>query len=437
VKLSPIEATASKCSWTVDIHAAPGAQNKNDHSGTPANECHFWEGNNREAAVRILRTIVLEIHNKVNIVGLSLMNEPSNNNQLQGWYESTITSVRGALSDRAERGPPPDDFPIFIDSAWDPNWYSQIVGKRDDFVVMDHHLYRCFTDQDKRLSGEQQAADIRGRTKDELKKYHANAHGNLIIGEWSAALSPEGMPHGANAGEQDRQRRVFVQAQREVYNENCAGHFFWTYKKESGWDAGWSSRDASTAAILPEWVGGPRGPFNRVDEDGRESLLKEAIGKFISWAMKLRIGTHQRRDCFLVAFTQSDISITGPSTTVSTMNSGASRKASAKAGRMRVSSSLAVRPNSAIGIDGCSTGQKNMKPRRARVEMSGNTVMDSNKDMIMAQQHANPLRSRAGSSCSQRMYLVSCYFCPENPIDEYKMRDKGLSMQCSVTCEGA
>jgi len=277
---------ASKCSWTVDIHAAPGAQNKNDHSGTPSNECHFWEGNNREAAVRVLRAIVLEIHNKVNIVGLSLMNEPSNNNQLQGWYESTITSVRDALSDRAEGGPSPNDFPIFIDSAWDPNWYSQIVGKRDDFVVMDHHLYRCFTDQDKRLSGERQAADIRGRTKDELKKHHTNAHGNLIIGEWSAALSPEGMPHGANAGEQDRQRRVFVQAQRDVYNENCAGHFFWTYKKESGWDAGWSSRDASTAAILPKWVGGPRGPFNRVDEDDRESLLKEAIERHLDYWSK-------------------------------------------------------------------------------------------------------------------------------------------------------
>lgn len=275
----------SDCSWILDsdVHAAPGAQNKYDHSGTPSDECHFWQGDNPEVAVRVLQAIALEIHDKVNIVGLSLMNEPDNNNQLQGWYESTIVSLRGALSDRGGYGPPPSDFPIFIDDARDPNWYSQIVGKRDDFVVVDRHVYRCFTAHDKQLTGEQQAADIRGHARDELKKHHVNAHGNIIIGEWSAALSPEGMPPGADAGEQDRQRRIFVQAQREVFNDNCAGQFFWTYKKERGWDAGWSSRDASTAAILPEWVGGPRGPFNRVYEEERESLLKKAIGQFVSF----------------------------------------------------------------------------------------------------------------------------------------------------------
>jgi glucan 1,3-beta-glucosidase len=278
---------ASKYSWLVDFHAAPGAQNKYDHSGTPSNQCHFWEGNNPEATVRVLQAIALEIHNKVNIVGLGLMNEPDNNDQLQGWYESAMVSVRGALSSRVGDGPPPSDFPIFIDDARDPNWYSQLVGKQDDFVVMDRHIYRCFTPHDKQLSGEQHAAAIRGQARAELKKLHVNAHGNVIIGEWSAGLNPEGMPHGADAGEQDRQRRVFVQAQREVFNENCPGYFFWTYKKERGWDAGWSSRDASTAAILPEWVGGPRGPFDRVDDEERESLLKKATGWFICAALEL------------------------------------------------------------------------------------------------------------------------------------------------------
>lgn len=283
------DATSSKLPWLVDFHAAPGAQNKYDHSGTPSNQCHFWEANNPEATVRVLQAVALGIHNKVNIVGLSLMNEPDNTDQLQGWYESTIVGVRGALSSRAGDGPPPSDFPIFIDDARDPNWYSQFVGKRDDFVVMDRHIYRCFTPHDEKLSGEQQAANIRGPTQDELKKLHVNAHGNIIIGEWSAALSPKGMPHGANAGEQDRQRRVFVKAQREVFNENCAGQFFWTYKKERGWDAGWSSRDASTAAILPEWVGGPRGPFNRVDDEERESLLKKAVGLLVFYAENLAL----------------------------------------------------------------------------------------------------------------------------------------------------
>lgn len=215
----------------LDLHAAPGAQNKYDHSGTPSGDSHFWEGDNPEVAVRVLQAIAVQLADKINVVGLSLMNEPDNNDRVQGWYESTITSIRGALADAAGQGPPPSQFPIYIDDARDPNWYSKLVGKREDFVVMDRHVYRCFTQQDKEKSGEQQAEDIRGHTKEDLKKWHQNAHGSLIIGEWSAGLDPKGMPHGANAGEQDRQRRVFVQAQREVYSETIPGNFFWTYKK--------------------------------------------------------------------------------------------------------------------------------------------------------------------------------------------------------------
>lgn len=271
----------------VDLHAAPGAQNKYDHSGTPTGDSHFWEGRNPEATSRVLQAIALQIHDKVNIVGLSLMNEPDNSDRLQGWYESTITSIRGTLADAAGDGPPPSLFPIFVDDARDPNWYSKIVGKREDFVVMDRHIYRCFTEADKQKSGEEHAELIRGHTKDDLVKWHKAAHGNVIVGEWSAGLGPEGMPHGANAGEQDRQRRVFVQAQRAVYAENCPGNFFWTYKKGQGWDAGWSARDASRAAILPEWVGGPRGEFNGADDDQREDLLRQAIGELVDISILL------------------------------------------------------------------------------------------------------------------------------------------------------
>lgn len=226
----------------------------------------------------MLEAIALEVNEKVNVVGINLMNEPDNSDRLQGWYESTITSIRGTLAEKAGGGPPPSQLPIYIDDARDPNWYSKLVGKREDFVVMDRHIYRCFTQKDKEKSGVEQADDIRGHTREDLRKWHKAAHGNIIIGEWSAGLDPQGMPHGADSGEKDRQRRVFVQAQREVYSENAAGNFFWCYKKEKGWDAGWSSRDASRAAILPEWVGGANGDFKDSSEDSREDLLKQAIG---------------------------------------------------------------------------------------------------------------------------------------------------------------
>ncbi|KAF8313071.1 glycoside hydrolase [Clavulina sp. PMI_390] len=269
----------------IDLHAAPGAQNKWDHSGTPSGQVHFWEGSNPEATSRVLQALAVALNDKKNVVGLNLMNEPDNSNSLQGWYESTITSVRGAISERAGDGPPASQFPIYISDAWDGNWYSKIVGKREDFVVLDHHYYRCFTPQDKKQSGEQLAEDTKRNKKEELRRWHIAAHGNFIIGEWSAGLDPQGMPHGANAGEQDRQRRVFVKAQREVYDEMCAGQFFWTYKKGQGWDAGWSARNAAQAAILPEWVAGPRGEFNDANDDEREDLLRQASERHLNyWA---------------------------------------------------------------------------------------------------------------------------------------------------------
>jgi hypothetical protein len=147
---------------------------------------------------------------------------------------------------------------------------------------MDHHIYRCFTPQDAAKSGEQHADGIRGPTRAELQRFSAQAKGRVIVGEWSAGLSPRSMgaDRGANAGEKDRQRRVFVQAQREVYIKACGGQFFWTYEKGNGWDAGWSVRDATVAAIVPEWAGGRKraSPRSLSDQERVENQEK-ALGK--------------------------------------------------------------------------------------------------------------------------------------------------------------
>lgn len=262
-----------------DLHAAPGAQNNYDHSGTPKNQRHFWEGANAETTIRVLSTLARAVHHVPNVIGLSLMNEPDNSDRLQGWYEAAIQRIREAL-------PPASDFPLYIDDARDPNWYSQWVGKRDDFVVMDRHIYRCFTPQDTQKSGDQHAEGIRHGTKGELERFAKQAKGQVIIGEYSAGLAPSstGADRGADAGEQDRQRRVFVQAEREVFIATVGGQFFWTYKKETGWDAGWDVRNAMRAAIVPEWLGGHRRPneFRELVDDIREHALGLALSEYLS-----------------------------------------------------------------------------------------------------------------------------------------------------------
>ena len=209
-------------------------------------------------------------------MGLELLNEPANNDSLQGWYEDTIRAIRSAL--------PPDhagEFPIYVGDGWDPNWYAPWVGKRRDFVVLDHHIYRCFDQEDLKFTGDQHANNIQTDTRGWLSSLSSKARGNFIIGEWSGGLGSHsvGLP-GADAGEQDRQRRVFVRAQCEVYDVTCSGSFYWTYKKGQGWDAGWSARDSRLADIIPQWRGGAKRDEGKgiLRDDEKIYSLKTAYG---------------------------------------------------------------------------------------------------------------------------------------------------------------
>ena len=170
-------------------------------------------------------------------------------------------------------------FDRYIHDAWDAQWYSQYPSKHpDEFLVIDHHLYRCFTAEDRGLSGDQHAQVLSQQFKHTFETWSKNSGRSLIVGEFSAALNPDSFPHGCNDTEKDRQRREFLRAQLALYEEYCAGWYFWTLKKGNGWDAGWSAKDACTAEILPGWVGGKVKKQDAGDGD-RQPRLQHAFGK--------------------------------------------------------------------------------------------------------------------------------------------------------------
>lgn len=209
----------------------------------------FSSSANLRSTTLALRFLASTLCQNPNVVGLELLNEPANNSKLQKWYETTLSEVRTVA------GP---EFPIYIGDAWDTQQYAGWVGGRDDFVVLDHHLYRCFTDQDKAMNGEQHALKLRSEFSGTFGGQSGAAKGSLVVGEWSASLDPHSLHQGMPDGEKDRHRREFVKAQIEVFERNTAGWWFWTYKKGDGWDAGWSAKDAGRAEILPKWVGSGR-----------------------------------------------------------------------------------------------------------------------------------------------------------------------------------
>jgi len=241
------------------------------HSGTSTGQIHLWESKaNRRSTSTALKFLVKEFASVPHCTGVELLNEPANNGLIQEWYQSTLSELRAI--------PGAQDFPLYIADAWDLPWYSKFVGERSDFVIVDHHLYRCFTEDEKRLSGEEHAQNIRTVTSGQLADMSQKARGNIIVGEWSAGLHIESL-RSNDPGEQDRQRRVFVRAQLDCYEAHTAGWFFWTYKKGEGWDAGWSMKNAMLAEILPNSFGRKRNPGLAWNEDTKNEAMRSARGK--------------------------------------------------------------------------------------------------------------------------------------------------------------
>lgn len=252
---------------SLDLHAAPGKQNADAHSGQ-CGSVRFYDKFNLRKTQDTLSALAKELKDTPNLVGIQILNEPQNDNRLADWYSSTIDILRNIAP----------GVPFYIHDAWDTNYYSSFAGSRSEFVVVDHHLYRCFTAQDQASSGEEHGEVLRNRTTGEFAAHSRSCHGNIVVAEFSAALNPSSM-RSNEPGEQDRQRRVFARAQLEMFEQHCAGWYFWTYKK-LGWDAGWCFRNAMQAEILPQTFGIQKSSaLTELSSEARQDGVSVASGK--------------------------------------------------------------------------------------------------------------------------------------------------------------
>ncbi|KZS91157.1 glycoside hydrolase [Sistotremastrum niveocremeum HHB9708] len=256
----------------IDLHSAVGKQNGDAHSGAPG-PIRFYEKRNMDQTLNALKFLAQALDIIPNVIGLQLINEPQNNPALPSFYSHALDTLRKLAP----------DLPLYIHDAWNTDQYAELVSRRKDFVVLDHHLYRCFTSEDQNQSGDDHARNLRGGTLGHFKGISNKIAGNLVVAEYSAALNQRSLRSG-DAGEQDRQRRVFTAAQLDLYNETCGGSFFWCYKKQEGWDAGWDLRNASLAEIMPSFYGirkTSQGIHN--DAGRREDEKRRATNDHVNW----------------------------------------------------------------------------------------------------------------------------------------------------------
>ncbi|KAK7031542.1 glucan 1,3-beta-glucosidase 3 [Favolaschia claudopus] len=237
----------------VDLHAAPGKQNGDAHAGTSNPPAFFKNHRHRQHTIHVLRTLVthLNAHDPplTNIVGVELLNEPQPSGadgDLKNWYSSAMKAI-GALN---------PTLPLYLSDCWKTEHYAEYIKStgHPSLLVLDHHLYRCFTSSDISTPAHEHARSLTDENAETPRMFARVAElldaagAGLVIGEWSAALNP-----GSLTGSPDDAKN-YVSAQLQLFEKHCSGYFFWTYKKP-GWDQGWCFRDAVQSGAFPARVG--------------------------------------------------------------------------------------------------------------------------------------------------------------------------------------
>ncbi|EKM81464.1 hypothetical protein AGABI1DRAFT_69695 [Agaricus bisporus var. burnettii JB137-S8] len=272
----------------LDLHAAPGKQNADSHSGTSKSPpTLFSSKHNLRHTTHVLSTLLIHLNTYLynthspplpNLIGIELLNEPhpSSDKILQTWYLNTIHQLR-SIDSRV---------PIYLGECWRLDSYSNWLVHNDrhmegGLTVLDHHLYRCFTSEDIHTPALSLSQAIDPATNGSTHQHFSsisqklsNAGGSgLVVGEWSGALNPGSLSGSTTNG--FNETKSYVDAQLRLYeSQACAGWFFWTYKKGHPGDSGWSLRDAVKKGTFPHYVGIQSSSGRRMD--GNEAAVVDA-----------------------------------------------------------------------------------------------------------------------------------------------------------------
>lgn len=132
--------------------------------------------------------------------------------------------------------------PKYIHDAFNLAKYSEYNSHRQDFVVVDHHSYFVFTDKDNTESASGHTQDVGSSIATNLAAHSSQQRGNLIIGEWSCALSSQSMK---KENDPEASQKEFCTRQMETYGANTAGWTFWCTS------SGLSDLSGTHAGLLP------------------------------------------------------------------------------------------------------------------------------------------------------------------------------------------
>jgi glucan 1,3-beta-glucosidase len=206
----------------IDLHGAPGSQNGWDHSGQRGAITWHLNPSYVSQTVDVLGKLAERYGDEPKVWGIEVLNEPHwdiPKDVLATFYEAAYKEIHGKAPRLA----------VVISDSFRPwLWADVLSGPEFDKVVLDSHLYQCF-------SAEDQALDITGHIKKAQTEWRETINEvqqtrPMIIGEWSIALENY---------QSVTDKQLYAAAQLDVFAQ-AAGEFYWTYKKEVKDDWHWA-----------------------------------------------------------------------------------------------------------------------------------------------------------------------------------------------------
>ena len=224
----------------LDLHGAPGSQNGWDHSGREGAVNWPKDPANIQETLRILETFAQRFGKHPALLGIELLNEPRDVvplEILQRFYQDAYARLRPQLD--------PGVAIVFHDSFRPLAWKNFMPEPAFANVILDTHIYQCFSDADNARSAREQLAVAlhRNESLEEMQREERP----VIVGEWSLAL-PGQATSGLSRLQTDSVIRGYADLQLLNY-EGTRGWFFWSYKLQSASE--WNFRHCVEKGWLP------------------------------------------------------------------------------------------------------------------------------------------------------------------------------------------
>lgn len=235
-------AKANGLSVLLDLHGVPGSQNGWDHSGRQGPLAWHTSKENINHSLRVIEDLAVRCKDYDNLLGIELVNEPRDVvplDILKSYYQEGYERVRRHLGQERAAVVIHDSFRPF-------EWENFMLEPDYGNVILDTHLYQCFSDADRQrdLGAQIEVAAVERKLQlDRMRKQHS-----CIVGEWSLGLPPKSLA-ALDPLAHDAAMRAFAATQLVSY-ESTRGWYFWTYRTEEG--GGWSFRDSVNRGWLPE-----------------------------------------------------------------------------------------------------------------------------------------------------------------------------------------